>query len=454
MKVTKEDLPQREVLLNIEVEEEDMGPYMDRAYRRVVQRVNIPGFRKGKAPRAVVENHVGHETLLDEAVDFLVPEVVEQAIAQEKLVQGGVPSVEVVQTDPVVLKATVPLVPDVVLDAYRDIRVPTETVDVTDEQVQEVLERLRWELAPWEPVDRTVSLDDQVTLDVRAEVGGREVTNQKGIVYLATEDNPSPVPGFAQALVGMEPGKSNEFTVNIPEDHQDRRLAGQECAFQVFVHQVKEKRPPELNDEFAKGVGDGYDTLEALKENVGNDIRTREEQVARRRYEDSVVDELVARTTLELSPLLVEHEIEHLLRDEEDALKRQQVGMEQYLQTVGKSAEEHREEARALAEARLTRTYALGKVADLEGLTATPEEVDEELKSLLDGVGSQAEALRRNLDTLEGRDSLSRVVINRKTMDRLVEIANGEQRGSSAPVLPGPAEESSHGGTQDAGTSG
>ena len=451
MKVTKEDLPQREVQLNIEVEEEDLAPYMDRAYQRVVQRVNVPGFRRGKAPRAVLERFVGHEALLDEAVDFMIPEVVEQAVEQEQVEQGGVPKVELVQTDPVVFKANVPLVPAVVLDAYRDIRVQPEPVVVTDDDVEHMLEHLRSELAPWEPAERPVALDDQVAMDVRAEVEGNEVIDQKDVVYLATEENPNPAPGFAQALVGIEPGQSKEFALTFPEDYQDPDMAGQDCLFQVTVHQVKEKSLPDLNDEFAKGVGPGYETLDGLKEKMHLDILAREEEEARRRYEEMVMDVLLTRTTVELSPLLVEHEADHLLREEQEALQRQQVGMEQYLQTVGRSAEEHMQEARSAATGRLTRAYALLKVAELEGLTATPEDVEEEMKSMLEQAGPQAEGVSGSLDTPDGRESLGRIVINRKVRDRLAEIAKGEQPSSTVPALQGLAEENSPGGTQDAG---
>ncbi len=454
MKITKEDLPQREVALNIEVEAEDLGPYMDRAYRRVVQRVNVPGFRKGKAPRSVLERFVGYEALLDEAVDFLVPELVERAVQQEQIEQGGIPSVEVVQKDPITLKATVPLVPSVVLDAYRDIRIESEAVDVAEEEVETTLQRLRSELAPWEPVERLIAEGDQATLDVRALAGNREVANQKGVVYSVVMDNPNPVPGFAQALIGAQVEERKEFTLPFPDDYADRRLAGGECLFQVAVHQVKEKRLPDLNDEFAKGVGEGFDTLEALKERVRTDIRTQKERDVLLRYQEKVAEELVARTKLELSPLLVEHEAAHLLRDEEDALKRQQVSMEQYLESVGRSEEQHVEEARAAAIQRLTRSYALLNVADLEGLSAAPEEVDENISSLLASAGPQASALRRSLDTEEGRESLARGVLNRKVMDRLVQIARGEVPGSGEAAPQEAAEDGSPGGTQDARTTG
>ncbi|MEE8443174.1 MAG: trigger factor [Dehalococcoidia bacterium] len=456
MKITKEDLPQREVQLNIEVEEEDLEPYMEQAYRKRVQRVNIPGFRKGKAPRAIMERFIGREALQEDAVDLLVPKMVEQAVTKEEIEQGGVPSVEVVQEkpeDPLVLKATVPLMPEVTLDAYRDIRVQKEAVEVDEEQVVKILEQLRWDVAPWEPVERAVALKDQVTMDLRAEVGGREVAKQKGVEYFAAEDNPNPVPGFVGKLVGIEPGEAKEFTILVPGDHEDRTLAGQECKFNVTVQQVREKLLGELNDEFAKGVGEGYDSLDALRDNIRDDIRNRQEMVVRRKHEQSIVEELVTRTSIEMSPLLVEHEIEHLLADEQSALKRQQVGMEQYLQMVGKSEEEHREEVRTAALTGLTRVHAIRKVGELEGLTATSEEVDEEIKTMLEQAGPQAAALKRNLDSPNGRDSMMQTILSRKIIDRLVVIANGEESGSTVPVLQGPDEESTPGGTEDAGKS-
>ncbi len=451
MKITREDLPQREIVLNIELEDEELTPYLERAYQRVVQRVNVPGFRKGKAPRAILERFVGPEALRGEAVDVLVPDVVDRAVKQEQLDQGGVPSVEMVSMEPVVLKAKVPLVPQVVLNSYRDIRLQPETVQVTEEEVGSVLEQLRSDLALWEPVERPVAEGDQVTLDVRAVVAGKDVANQKGVGYLVAQDNPRPVPGFATALVGALPAERKEFTIAIPEDYPDRRLAGEEGTFHVAVHQVKEKRLPELNDEFAKSVEGSFDNLEALKEKIRGDIRRQKEFEARVKAENAVVEALVGRTTMEISPMLVEHDMAHLLQDEEEALKRRQVSVERYLETVGRSPEEYQEEARTRALQRLTRAYALLKVAELEGLSATPEEVEKELQVLVDNAGPQGSTVRRNLSTPDGQESLSRMVVNRKVLDKLVEIAGGLPA-TLAQAPQEAVEDKSLGGTENAGT--
>ena len=426
MKITREDLPKREVLLSIELADEDLGPYLDGAYRKVVQRVNIPGFRKGKAPRQVVERFVGYDALLDDAVDLLLPEVVEKAIKNQELEQGSIPKVEVEQRDPVVLKATVPLIPEVTLNEYRGVRVPLETTEVTEEQLNHMLEYLRYESAPWEPADRPVAMGDQVTLDIRAEADSKTLTEQKGVVYLASEGNNNPVPGFAKALVGMKSGDTRKVNLPFPDDYPDESLAGKECTYHVNVIEIKEQRLPDLDDEFAKGVGEGFDNMEALTDKLRGDIQTQEEQSAQRRYEEKVTEQLVSDATIELSELMVEHEIDHMLYDEQEALQRQQIGIERYLEMVGKSVEEHREEVRTVVIARMSQTYALRKLGELEGLTIDSEEVDQEITTLVEEVGGQADRLRRSLDNADGRETLKQTLLRRKALERLVEIGKGK----------------------------
>ena len=452
MKVTKEDLPQREALLTIELEQQDMEPHLQRAYQRIVQRSNIPGFRKGKAPRAIVERFVGPGALREEALDSLLPDAIKRAIEEQKLDSAGMPRVNEIDGDPPIVKATVPLEPLVELDDYLAIRADEEKAEVSEEQVQELLEQLRGEQAPWEPTNRPVAFGDQVAMDVRGVVNGRDILNQDGVVYVAAEENPSPLPGFVQELVGMKPGGEKEFTLTVPEGYGNDDLIGSECTFYVAVHENKEKRLPELNDEFAKGVGEGYDSLKALEEKMRADLQSQEEQAARRRHEDKVVPLLLERTKVELSPLLVDHEVAHLLEDERESLRRQQVDMEQYLQNVGKSAEEHQEELRSVALSRLTRSYALRKIAELENIEVSPEDVEQEINTLVESVGNQGDAIRRNFDSPEGQRSLSEVLLNRKTLERLTEIAKGQQSAPAGAAKEQSAEASGPGGREDAGT--
>ncbi|PZC50055.1 MAG: trigger factor [Chloroflexi bacterium] len=428
MKITREDLQNREVALTIAVTSEDVEPYLERAYKRVVGRINVPGFRKGKAPRAVVEQFVGKKTLEDDALDIMLPEVVIKAIQQEDLKQGSLPQVQVIQREPITIKATVPLIPEVTLTAYREIRIPVEPVVVTDDQIDHLLQHLREEIAPWEPVQRKVSLGDQVILDLTARLDGSEVANQKEIPYIVAEENMSPVPGFAVELVGLNSEEKKEFTIKLPDDHQDENLASKEVAFTVTISEIKAKNLPELDDEFAKSIGQGYDTLADLTKQLKDDIFSREKRSSELQYENAIIDKLIETSSFEMSPLILDHEVEHMLEEQQQNLRNQKIGMEQYLEQIGKTPEDHREELKTAAEDRIKRSHAIGKVAELEGVIVTPEDITLEIETILSEAGDQADRIKGNLESEEGNQSIERVLTRRKTLEQLVRIANGDHK--------------------------
>ena len=428
MKITREDLQNREVVLTIAVTDEDVEPYIERAYKRAVGRVNVPGFRKGKAPRAVVEQFVGKHALEDDALDIMLPEVVVKAIQEQEIKQGSLPQVQVIEREPITIKATVPLTPEVTLTAYREIRIPAEPVVITDDQVDHLLQHLREELAPWEPVNREVVLGDQVILELIARLDGSEVANQKDIPYFVAEENMSPVPGFAAELLGLNSDQKKDFTIKLPDDYQDENLASKEVEFTVSIGEIKAKNLPELDDEFAKSVGQGYDSLENLTKQLKDDIFTREKRSSDLQYENAVIDKLIESSSFEMSPLILDHEVEHMLDEQQQNLRNQKVEMEQYLERIGKTSEDHREELRTAAEDRIKRSYAIGKVAELEGIIITPEDVNIEIETVLSEAGSQADRIKENLASDEGKQSIERVLTRRKTLEQLVKIAKGEHK--------------------------
>ena len=253
MKITQEEVVDLQTVLNIELEEDDLPPYLDRGYRRVVDRVSIPGFRKGKAPRTIVERFLGKESLIREALDFMVSDVTEKAISERNIETAGPPDVELLDLDPVIFKATVALKPIVDLGNYRGIRVPETPQEVKDEDVENRLEALRLESASWEPVDRAVALGDMITMNVTATVEDSEVLNESDAVYVADAENQMPFPGLPQQLEGAEVGVVREFDLEVPDDYGSDQIAGKTAHFAVTVNDIKERRLPELDDELAKG---------------------------------------------------------------------------------------------------------------------------------------------------------------------------------------------------------
>ncbi|MFQ5874095.1 MAG: trigger factor, partial [Dehalococcoidia bacterium] len=354
MKVTPEKLSDSRVVLNIEVDGEEVERSMQQTYQQLVQRVNIPGFRPGKAPRAVLQSYLGKEALLDEALDKLAPTVVKQAIEDQELQALDDPEVEVVEKSPVVLKATVSLRPTVELGDYKAIRLEKEKAEVTPEQVENALEELRYRQAPWQPVERPVAFGDLLTIDVEGRVSGKTVINEKGASFSPSVGSTNPMPGFSEQLEKVKRGETKEFSLALPEDYPEEKLQGKDCQFRVTVHEIKEKALPSLDDDFARSLGDEYDNLDMLREKLASNLRASAEREAERRFEDALIDALKGGATIEAPPVLQEREIDHLIMDEARALAARGVRFENYLKAIGKSGEELREGFREVAQKRVT----------------------------------------------------------------------------------------------------
>ena len=391
-----------------------------------MNRVSIPGFRKGKAPRAIVENFLGRESLIREALDFMVNDVTEKAISEQSLETAEPPDVELLDLDPVIIKATVALRPEVDLGDYLGIRVPETPAEVTDEDVDGRLEALRMDSASWDPVDRAVALGDMVTMDVTATVEESEILNETDAVYVADARNESPFPGLPQQLEGAEVGEAREFDLEVPSDHPSEEIAGKTAHFSVTVNDVKERRLPELDDEFAKGVGDSFDTLDALRESIRERLEADAEASTANQYQESALDELVANATVELAPLSVDREVERARDRQQRFAEMLGVPAEDFLRQSGMTEEEMRDSMREDAVKGLTRSYALASLAEAEGLEVAEEDVEQRLEQVLasDGVRRRGRERRRDRNRL--RPGVVAQLMEASALDRLVAIAKGE----------------------------
>ena len=426
MKTSKEKIENSQVVLNVEIEPAEVERELDLAYRRLVKKASIPGFRRGKAPRAMLEHYMGKEALLKEALDHLVPRAYDQAIQEEGVEAITQPQIEITQTDPVTFKATLPLRPTVELGNYQQISIPPEPVEVADDEVNRVIEELRQQHAPWEPVERPIKFGDLVTIDVVGNVDENPVLDRKDLQFQALQDLPFPMPGFAEKLEGLEKGQGKEFSISFPADYGTSELAGKECLFKVLISEIKEKKLPELNDEFAKSVGEGFETIDSLRERVASNLWLMAEEGARRRYEEKVIDAALELAQVEFPPLLVEHDIDRLIAEQERELRENRVSLEEYLRSRQKTEEELREELRPMATKRVRQSLVLTKVAEEEGIEVTEEEIDGEIEAMAEGVGERGEELKKQFNSPPVRQSLKDVIVTRKTVKRLLEIASGK----------------------------
>ena len=432
MKITREEAAPREVVLNIEFDSDDIEPYLDRSYKRVVNRVQVPGFRPGKAPRFILENYVGRVALVRESLDFILQESLDKALKEEDLESFGEPDVEVVEIDPLSYKAVVPLEPIVDLNDFRSIRLEPEQAEVSQEEVDKVLEHMRYSSAPWEPADRPVQFGDLVTLDVDGSVEGKKVANEKGVEFIPDKDNPSPFPGFSVYLEGLKKEASKEFTLPIAEDHRDPALAGKECRFNVKVLEIKEKLLPALDDEFAKGAGDGHETLEDLRASILTDLTEQTEKTARRAFQEKALEQVVAGASLEISDFTTNKEIAHLLEEQLQDFQGRRMDLDTYLQGAGKSREEVRESLKPAAKERLTRAFVVRKLAEVEGIEVAGGEIDAEIDDLASSSGESGESLRKAFSSENARNSIASALLQKRVLERLEQIVQGIAEDSTA----------------------
>ncbi len=425
MKVTLERLPESRVQLQIEIDDERLEKSLDSAYKRIAQKNRFPGFRPGKAPRPIVERAVGREGLIREALDKLVPAAYNEALETENVDAIGQPELEIEQLEPVKFTATVPIRPTVSLNDYRAIRVEPETVEVTGEMVEEQLLLLRRRHATQVPVDRAIQWDDILIADVKAaEDDGNQFLDDENAEFPLREGKVLFVPGLAEAFLGMKKGDEKTFDIAIPEDFHIEQLRGKTATFTLTIHEVKEEQLPEADDEFANSVNaEEFPDLATLRARIESDMRASLENDAESKYRSAAVEKLVEGATLEYPRVLVEHEIDHLVRE---AMGNNQQQYQMYLQQLGRSEADFRETWREAADMRLRRSLVLSELAEAEGLDVSAEEIEEELDTLVAPMGDDAARFRQMFATEEGVSTIRRNLLSRKTLDRLAAIARGE----------------------------
>jgi trigger factor len=444
LKVTNEKTENSQAFLTIEIESEEMEESAANVYRRLVKQVNVPGFRKGKAPRAVLERHIGRERLLESLLDDVVPRFYEKAVEQEELDAIAQPQIDIEQTDPVIFKAVVPLKPVVTLGDYHGIRMEPEPVEVAQETVDAVVEQLRHQHATWEPAERAVELGDLAALDVESTLDGEPFINQQGAQYQVVGESSAPAPGFAEQIVGMARDEEKEFEIEFPEDFARTEVAGKKAAFKVKVTEVKAEILPEVTDEFAAQVDAEFETADAMKERILADLRSRAEEREKQAFEDRVIDALVDVSEAAFPPLLVESEIHRMLEDQERRLQMQGLSMEQYMRMMDKTHEQLHEDLHPEAEKRVTRSLALGRLSEDEKIEVAEADIDAEAAAMIEQAADERkEDMRKVLSTPDAQDSLRQTLLSRRTVQRIVDIATGSTESSESTESVDPAESAS-----------
>lgn len=429
MKVTTEKTENRQAYLKIEVEPAEIEAGTAKAYKRLVNRVNVPGFRRGKAPRIIFENHFGHHELFHEALDDIIPDAYNKAVDNLKLDPVAQPHLEMVQEEPVIFTAVVPLKPVVTLGDYKTVDMKPEPIEITEETIEKVIDRLRHQYATWEPVEREVVLSDLVTLDIESTLQAEPFINQKGVQYQINKDSVNPAPGFGNQLVGVKKGEEKEFNIKFPDDFTRNEVAGKEARFKVKIIEIKQEKLPEVTDDFALQVDPEYKTVAILRAKVKENLQSHADNEAKQTFEDKVIAAATAISQVEYPPIMVEVEIDHLIDRQFRFLQNSGQDMQQYLRTINKTPEAMRGELKPAAEKTVTESLVLGKIAEAEKVTVTPEEIEAEIDRLCEISKGDKDAVRRAMQEEKNRRSVENQLITRKTINLMVELAQKTKTG-------------------------
>ena len=420
MKAIKEKVENHQAFLTIEIEPAEVEKSLEGAYKRLVQKARVPGFRKGKAPRAILERYVGKESLFEDAIAHLVPEIYEQAIKEQALEPIAQPHIEITQTDPVIFKAVVPLKPTIKLGDYHTIKVEQTPLEVTESNVNDVIEQLRHQHSTWEPVDRAVDFDDLVVFDIDSTVEGQTFMKQPGAQFQVVKGQVFPIPGFSEQLAGMKKGEEKEFKLPLPADYQRKELAGKEVTSKVKINEIKIEKLPEVNDDLAKAVSADLLTVEALREQASKELKMRGEERNRIDFEERVIDAVVDLSEIEFPPILVETEIDRILNQR---FQNKRESMESYLKMMNKTEVELRDELKPAAIKGVSRSLALSQVAQDGKVEVTDADIDAEIEKMTQASTQKKGDLLEFFNAPDVRRSIQSTLFSRRTIQLLTDIA-------------------------------
>jgi trigger factor len=427
LKVTKDKIENSQAYLTIEMEPAEMELGMEEGYKHLVTKVAVPGFRKGKAPRAMLERAVGKGRLLEEAIDHIIPTAYENACKEQSIEPYAQPMVEITQAEPLIFKAVVPLAPTVELNDYKSIRMTQESAEVKDSDVDEVIEHMRHQHATWEPVDRPLALNDLAVIDINGTIEDKPYARKAAAQYQLNEANITPAPGFSQAISGMKKEEEKEFDLPFPSEYPNKEIAGKTAHFKVKLHEIKEEKMPELNDEFPKQISTEIKTLDALKEEAKKNLLQRAEDKVRMDFEEKVVNAAIEKANVCFPPVLIDMEINRIINEQARQLQMSGKGMDEYLRSINKTPEQLQEDLRPIATKNVTASLLLEKVAEVEKIEVTDFDIDARLDNMVLGVDGEKRAQMRQLfDNPQTRSSLKQQILARKTITKLGDIAKGE----------------------------
>lgn len=413
------------VELKVEVPQEQVEQAIAKAYIQTRKDYSLPGFRKGKVPRNILEKRFGVEIFYDEAANILVQESYPEVVETQKLEPVDLPEITVEQLDreqPFIYTAKVTVLPELKLGKYKGLKIAKEEKAVTDEDVEGELKALQNSKAKLIALgeDAVAAEEDQVVIDFTGTLDGVEFEGGSGVNYPLVLGSDAFVPGFENQLLGAQLGEKVQVKVTMPEDYHAEELAGKEVEFAVDIKEIKRKELPALDDDFAREIGD-YDSLAALKDFIRERLEDRANQESENNFRNAVLEAVRDKAEVDIPEVMIENETKAMLRQMENRFAQQGLKFEDYLNYAGKTVDDIKAEMRPGAENNVKTELLLDTISKVENISVEEAELEEETAQLAAVYGQEAKAVRQALENNGQLEALEQVIRHRKTMDFLAE---------------------------------
>lgn len=426
MSLQVEKLEKNMAKLTIEASAEDFEKAVEAAYVKNKSKISVPGFRKGKVPRAMIEKMYGAEIFYEDAVNALIPQAYEKELSEQKDLEiVSQPKIEVVQAEKgksFIFTAEVALKPEIELGKYKGVKIDKIDSEVTEEEINAEIDRERESNARTVSVeDRAVKDKDMTIIDFEGFVDGVAFEGGKGENYPLTIGSGAFIPGFEEQLIGAKLNEETEVNVTFPDEYQAEELAGKAAMFKVTVKEIKEKELPELDDEFASEVSE-FDTLAEYKEDVKKKLTERKEAEAKRQKEDAVIEAIINDSNMEIPDAMVDTQTRQMAQDYANRLQQQGLSLEQYFQFTGLTMEKFLEQMKPNALKRIQSRLVLEAVVKAESIVASEEEYEEELKKMAEMYQMEADKLKEMIGEYE-KEQISEDIAIQKAVEFVVKEA-------------------------------
>lgn len=425
MKVTAENGENQQVTLTIEVEAAEVTKAVNKAAKRLANRVNIPGFRKGKAPRIIVERHVGTDALMQEAFDLIAPQAFDNALKEQKIEPVTRPNIDIVTLEDgkdLVFKATVTPRPEVKLGDYKGLKVEKQVAEVKDEDVEKQIKNFQDRQGKMvdAPEGAAVENGDFTTLNFEGFVDGTPFEGGKGEDYPLQIGSGSFIPGFEDQLVGAKIGEEKEVNVTFPEEYHSKDLAGKAAMFKCTIKSIKRKELPEINDELAKKVSK-FDTLDELKADIRKNLEENAERKAENDQKSVAIEQATNNIQVDIPAVMIDNRVTAMIQEMAMRLEQQGMKLEQYLQYAGTDIAKIREDYRETAEKNVKTDLMLEEVAKAEDIKVEAKDLDAEVAAMAAAYGATPQQVQKIIKEQGRIGDLAASVLRKKTAQFIID---------------------------------